>query len=177
MNCFETRKQKEDDKLASISAKLHWNAFVANKMRCTFCHCVSGGCRASTTGCTAVFLFQAHHALPRKPVLPHKWASGGSSLGGFWGRLRRFSHPSCSNLKIKSYIHYELWSIKCEKNYKYFKYSILFTSIDLHCLTPPFPGSRRLPELWNIGNYNEVAVLCQLPLGFVLRLLQFVGIP
>ena len=115
MNCFETRKQKEDDKLASISAKLHWNAFVANKMRCTFCHCVSGGCRASTTGCTAVFLFQAHHALPRKPVLPHKWASGGSSLGGFWGRLRRFSHPSCSNLKIKSYIHYELWSIKCEK--------------------------------------------------------------
>ena len=43
---------------------------MANKMRCTFCHRASGGYRVSTTGCTAVFLFQAHHTLARKPVLP-----------------------------------------------------------------------------------------------------------
>ena len=70
-------------------AKLHWNAFVANKMRCLFGHRVTCGCRGwistrtwHTTGCTAVFLFQAHHALPRKPVLPETWKTSGGS--DFW---------------------------------------------------------------------------------------------
>ena len=81
----------------SISAKRHWNALVANKMRCPFCHRVSRGCWGwistwtwHTTGCTAVFLFQAHHALPRKPVLPetkHERGILGRILGRICGSL------------------------------------------------------------------------------------------
>ena len=150
-------------------AKRHWNAFVANKMRCTFCHCVSGGCRASTTGCTAVFLFQAHHALPRKPVLPETWkTSGGSSWGGLFGIaccVSRIVLATRYILKLHQSFRYDLWKKKDTITYIH----------SLHMRIVWFKHFQRAegPQ----APWNKDACLCQLPLGSVLRLLRFVVIP